>query len=662
MKTFLFKDKAMPRWVILLADVFLVYVAFVFSFLLYFHFDTQILSLRHFLANSFLYCLISFVVFYTLKLHTGLLRYSNTHDFIIIISAVFLLNFLGVIGALLMSRIQISGLIYNSILTIFLVNFFISSTLLIGFRLLAKYVFRSLINNIQDSHRKVVRVLVYGDNDESVMIKQALESDRRSQYIVEGFITNGKNHLHNQVQRKKIYPMNCLKSLKENKKISELVIVNEGLGERDKHILLENCQELGIKVITVPPANNWLSGRLLVNQIRDLRIEDLLQRKPIEIDQTAVHEDIHDKKILITGAAGSIGSEIARQIAPYRPELLILCDQAESPLYELQLELAEKFTDTKFEIVLADVRNAERMDRLFNLFRPEIVYHAAAYKHVPLMELSPFEAVHTNVIGTKNVSEAAVKWGASKFVLISTDKAVNPANVMGASKRIAEMFCQTLNEHLVKEIGANKSARGTRFITTRFGNVLGSNGSVIPLFRRQIKKGGPVTVTHKEITRYFMTIPEAVKLVLEAGTMGEGGEIYVFDMGKPVKIDELAKKMIKLAYPEDQSSIKIIYTGLRSGEKLYEELLSDAELTRPTYNKKIHIAKVREYDYLEIRRSIQHLVSVCNTQENNAIVQEMKQIVPEYLSKNSSFQCLDKKGENLKNGVKVAHSIKLPNP
>src|SRR5690606_26810699 len=385
-------------------------------------------------------------------------------------------------------------------------------------------------------------------------------------------------------------------------------------------IVIERCIRLGIKVLTIPPVKNWLSGKLTKKQIQKLRIEDLLQRKPIVIDQQGVKDDLHGKRVLVTGAAGSIGSEIVRQVLAYEPALLILCDHAESPLHETQLAMEEQFPDAKMEVVLADVSNYDRMYKLFNICRPEIVYHAAAYKHVPMIENNPFEAISVNVGGTKNIADLSVHFNVDKFVMVSTDKAVNPTNVMGASKRLAEIYTQSLNA---------VSSSKTRFITTRFGNVLGSNGSVIPRFRAQIKKGGPITVTHPEITRYFMTIPEAVQLVLEAGTTGHGGEIFVFDMGRPVKIVDLARQMVRLAGLEEGKDIDIVYTGLRPGEKLYEELLSSDESTLPTHHHKISIAKVREYAYEEASVAIDELLEINKHHENTEVVQKMKQIIPE---------------------------------
>ena len=387
--------------------------------------------------------------------------------------------------------------------------------------------------------------------------------------------------------------------------------------------------------MTAPPLSEWNGQALSRTQLKEIQIEDLLQRNPIEIDIHKVAAHLEGKRVMITGAAGSIGSEIMRQVASFNPYKLILVDQAETPLHDIRLELQDRWRDIDAETIIADISNATRMEDIFREFKPQYIFHAAAYKHVPMMEDNVSESIQVNVFGTRTVADLAVKYGAEKFVMISTDKAVNPTNVMGCSKRICEIYVQSLAKKLQKEGG-----HATQFITTRFGNVLGSNGSVIPRFRDQIQRGGPVTVTHPEIIRYFMTIPEACRLVLEAGSMGNGGEIYIFDMGKPVKIVDLAKRMISLS---GRTDVKIEFTGLRHGEKLYEELLNVKELTKPTYHEKIMIATVREYDYDEVKERIQKLIDVSYTYDQMKIVAAMKDIVPEFVSKNSCFEALDKK-------------------
>lgn len=635
----LFLDgKTVPRWMIFCADMVLIFLAFSFSYFILYRFEFTNIHRNYYLIYTFVFCFTAAPVMFKMRLHTGLLRYSNTRDMIRIFNAVLASSVLYFLLMYFIARrsipVEMPGLLY-----ILLVNFFITSTFLIMLRILAKGVFHTLANRFES--RKMVHVLIYGSDNNAILVKQALENSNSVQYIIEGFIDRNRTHLHNYIQQKKVYHFTELSKLKSVKKIDQLVIVNENLGENDKKVLMERSLRLGIDVITVPPAQNWLSGKLEKNQIRKLRIEDLLQRKPIRMDQTAVKQDLHQKRVLVTGAAGSIGSEIVRQVISYEPALLILCDQAESPLHEIQLEMEEKFPGARVEIVISDVRQQARMDKLFYLFKPQVIFHAAAYKHVPLMEYSPFEAIHTNVNGTKNLADLAITYKVEKFVMISTDKAVNPTNVMGASKRLAEIYCQALNDHHLDLAKQNGQGPATRFITTRFGNVLGSNGSVIPRFRHQIEKGGPITVTHPEITRYFMTISEAVQLVLEAGTMGKGGEIFVFDMGNPVKIVDLAKKMIQLAGLTEDKDIKIVFTGLRPGEKLFEELLNEAETTLPTHHEKIRIAKVRSYEYPYIREAFNKLLQMNKGQDNETIVRQMKELVPEFISKNSPFEFLD---------------------
>lgn len=634
MRKILLDNKVLPRWIIFLIDLVLASWSFVLAYFISEEFQFPDILRGHFLIYTNLYVLVCVPVFLILKVHVGLIRYSNMRDMLRIFTAILTSS---IIYTLLIITVVEPhfGIHSLRVREVLLINFFIGSSLLIFLRIAAKGTFQYFHDRL--SKRDKVRVLIYGADDKAVLVKRALESSVTSKFIVVGFIDTDRSRLNSLVEQKKVYHIKDLGLLKETKHVDQLLLLNDKLGERDKQVVIERCLRIGIQVVTAPTPDKWLSGTIGESQIKNLKIEDLLQRKPIEIDNAKVKADLFDRVVLVTGAAGSIGSEIVRQVMTYHPRLLILCDQAESPLHDMQLEVEENFPDVNCEIVIADVRNAQRMEKLFRQLRPQVVYHAAAYKHVPLMENNPYEAVSTNIKGTRIVADLSVQYGVEKFVMISTDKAVNPTNVMGTSKRIAEIYTQSLNNaHFNKN---------TRFITTRFGNVLGSNGSVIPRFRAQIEKGGPITVTHPEITRYFMTIPEAVQLVLEAGTMGQGGEIFVFDMGKPVKIVNLARKMIKLAGYEPGTDIDIVYTGLRPGEKLYEELLNSEELTLPTHHEKISIARVINHNYVDATLEIDKLLELSKGSDNMELVKQMKAIVPEYLSKNSPFEELDEENE-----------------
>ena len=417
-----------------------------------------------------------------------------------------------------------------------------------------------------------------------------------------------------------------------------VIIADKSLGKDEQLVIVDQCLEFNYRVYTVPLITDWENQKEISQKVKNIQIEDLLERKPIVLDNKSISKQLKDKTVLISGAAGSIGSEIVRQVLSFNPKRVIILDQAETPLHHLSLELEKVHWKSKIHNVVGDVRNKEAMTRVFKLYKPEVVYHAAAYKHVPLMEENPSQAILTNIEGTKNLADLACEYNVKKFVMVSTDKAVNPSNVMGASKRIAEKYVQSLQ---IKNRNENK-INATKFITTRFGNVLGSNGSVVPLFTKQIANGGPLTITHPDIIRYFMTIPEACQLVLEAGAMGNGGEIYIFDMGKPVKIIDLAKKMIKLAGFIPDKDIKIEIVGLRPGEKLYEELLNDTSKTIPTYHEKIMIAEEIQEEFEDLHAKINELIGIANFFDNDDIVAKMKIIVPEFISMNSTFEVLDK--------------------
>lgn len=656
MKRMLFLYKAVPRWVILIIDLVIVCSSFTLSYFIIKQFEFSEIARGHYFLYTGLYTIIAAVVFYLMRIHTGLIRYSNMHDMFRIFAAVMVTSLIYPIAV----QVLISGL-YNihslNLGTVLLVSFFITSSVLVMFRTGVKglfYYFKRISSAPKEN------VLIFGSESNAILIKQALQHSSQDQFNIIGFIDTDRNKVNSYIEQVKVYHVDDLKKIASKFNVDKLILENEQLGSREKQMVIDKCLALNIKVLTVPPSEQWVYGRLSLKQIQNLKIEDLLQREPIVINNKNISEDLKGKRILITGAAGSIGSEIVRQVLKYEPELIIMVDQAESALHDMVLEMEEKHSNTKIVSFIGSIRDMNRMQIPFKEYKPQIVFHAAAYKHVPMMENHPEEAILTNVMGTKNVADLAVCYGAEKFVMISTDKAVNPTNIMGTSKRIAEMYVQSLNsapdyiiadsllDLLTSAQQGQKNYRQvrftgnrTKFITTRFGNVLDSNGSVIPRFRSQIQKGGPVTVTHPEITRYFMTIPEAVQLVLEAGIMGNGGEIFIFDMGEPVKIDDLARKMIKLAGLIPNKDIQIQYTGLRPGEKLYEELLNEEEKTIPTHHEKIKIAKVREYPYKQVMNDIEELSIMVEHGNSNMLVRKMKEMVPEFISQNSKFEVID---------------------
>lgn len=640
-KSFLL-NKAIPRWTVLSLDQLINCTAFTFAFFLLFRFEFANILRGYFFIYVGVYCLVSLVTFYAMRIHIGLIRYSGLYDVYRIFTAVLATNLVYALVAWLLLTPNYP-LVAVNIISVLLVSFFISSSLLIQLRLGVKSIYHYIKNSATTARQE--RVLIYGSNGFSVLAKQALEASGMGRFCVVGFVDDNPNKIHKEIQQKRVYHISELEKLKLKSGLDKLVVFNQDLESDAKKQMIDKCVELGIKVLTIPPPEQWMSGRLSMNQMKDLKIEDLLQRSPIIIENEKISSDLDGKRILITGAAGSIGSEIVRQVLSYNPSMVIICDQAETPLHELQLEMEETYPEANLYTFIGDIQNFNRMYTLFDQYTPQIVYHAAAYKHVPMMESNPSEAILTNVLGTKNLADLSMTFDVEKFVMISTDKAVNPTNIMGTSKRIAEIYVQSLQN--MNPLRVNGSAKATampqtKFITTRFGNVLGSNGSVIPRFRSQIEKGGPVTVTHPDITRYFMTIPEAVQLVLEAGTMGKGGEIFCFDMGEPVKILDLARKMIKLSGFVPDVDVKIIFTGLRPGEKLYEELLTKDESTMPTYHNKIQVSKVREYNYHKVAKDINELLSLNINSNDIKVVQKMKEIVPEFISKNSRYERLDR--------------------
>lgn len=622
----LFWQYNLPRWSILFIDTFVCALALSLAFFIRFYFDS-VMSVedKANLPYDFLIVLsIRFVSFYFSKTYKGVVRYTSTRDttriFLVILSGstlLFILNYVSLNFVLGYYFIPNSVIIIDALVTLFVM---ISSRLAV----------KALYFEIKNPAKEKMNVIIYGAGEAGIITKRTLDRDAAIKYKVVAFIDDDVEKLGRSLEGIFIYPQSKLPELIKENEIELVIISIQKISPKKKNEITDVCLENNIRVLTVPPVTNWINGELSFNQIKSIKIEDLLERDPIKLDDDIINAELKDKIILITGAAGSIGSELARQCANYKPKKLYLLDQAESPLHELDLEFFERFKDISFEVVMADVRNNERMRHVFNSFKPQIVFHAAAYKHVPMMENNPSESIFTNILGTKNTADLANEFNVERFVFVSTDKAVNPTNVMGASKRISEIYIQSLGK---------KSK--TKFITTRFGNVLGSNGSVIPRFKKQIEDGGPITITHPDITRYFMTIPEASQLVLEAASIGKGGEIFVFNMGNSVKIVDLARKMIMLSGLKENKDIKIVFTGLRPGEKLFEELLADNENTLPTPHNQILIGKVREYDYEEVKEIINELIKLFNTQNNELIVQRMKDLVPEFKSNNSIFQKLD---------------------
>lgn len=618
--------KYASRWLVMLFDLFIVAFTFIAAYIIRFNFilDFDFATMFKQIPFVFLAALTSFLLVGSYK---GVVRFTGFKDVVNIIIGVNILATILIVSTFFSRRLHYET-IFNISGSIIYIHLLLNILFLVGFKLFIKSMYNKLIQNIKNQKR----VLIFGAGNSGMLTYDAITNDPMNSIEIIGFIDDNERKIGKKINTLTVYSLDKITSKFIEKNGVEEVIISIQNIESSRLLQISGYLfELNLKVKIVPPVQNWIDGDLSVGQIKDVNIEDLLGRDPISITNPALIDEYENQIILITGAAGSIGSEIARKATNYNYKKLILVDSAESPLYELQQEFVQT-GKTDFIAVVADVRDFRRMEKLFQIHKPKIVFHAAAYKHVPLMENNPYEAVSVNIGGTRHVASLSVKHGVNKFVLISTDKAVNPTNVMGATKRIAELYVNCLQ-------GKGK----TKFITTRFGNVLGSNGSVIPLFKRQIENGGPLTVTHKDITRYFMTISEACQLVLEAATMGNGGEIFVFDMGESVKIYDLAKNMIILSglrYPED---IDIKITGLRPGEKIYEELLADGENTRPTYHEKIMIAKTKPIDVLTISDKISSLCTINSKAQNLEIVSMIKEIIPEYISNNSKYEVLDSK-------------------
>lgn len=619
----------LPRWIIIFLDLFVIAVATILGYLFRFNFDVN--EIFHFKPSNGIVLLVFTGLTATLatRSYAGIVRYTGVEDGIRIMYASLLSFVLAASVNLLYYYNEGKNLIPYSVLSI---SFFTSFLFLFYYRLLVKTIFSYYKGEIT----RKVNVAVFGAGSLGMMTRNIIETDSKSQIRVAAFFEDDGKKIDKVINGVRIYAASELPEKLKRLNINEVIIAVRELSVARKNELVEICFNENVKVRIVPPPEKWVKGEFKLQQIKEVNIEDLLGRETIQLEENLLSEELTQKVICITGAAGSIGSELARQLINYNPKKLILIDQAESPLHEIERELKIVRHDVDVKIFVADITNEPRLTIIFGDVGPDIVFHAAAYKHVPMMESNPSEAVCTNIFGTKILADLAVAFNVRKFVMVSTDKAVNPTNVMGCSKRIAEIYVQSLSNQC-RLIG-----KQTQFVTTRFGNVLGSNGSVIPTFRKQILAGGPVTVTHPDITRYFMTIPEACRLVLEAGTMGQGGEIFIFDMGKPIKIVDLAKKMIRLSGLEPEKDIDIVFTGLREGEKLFEELLNNQEDTIPTHHQKILKAKVREYDYTFIVSMIELFKDLIHDSNELKMVTLMKEIVPEFKSNYSRYEILDR--------------------
>ncbi len=618
-------DKYASRWLVLAIDLVLVVETFILAYLIRFNFSLDF-NVKDFFIQQPIVILVALVSFLIVGSYKGVVRHTGVKDAMNVMFAVSLVAFLLILMVILNNTINLySGFtIPFSIITI---HYLLNLVVLIASRFVFKIAYRKLMSEI----RPQTNILIYGAGDSGFITHSAIVKDTKNSINVIGFIDDNPTKQGKKIDGLMIYPSKVLtREFVLRNRIKEVIVSIQNVQPNRLMQITDDLIAYNVKVKIVPAIDKWIDGQLNIGQIKPVKIEDLLDRDTIEIDNPVIKRNLKNKTVLVTGAAGSIGSEIARQISRCNVKQLILVDQAESPLYDLQQEFVQtKYSNFSSEV--ADVRDYSRMQQIFDKYNPQYVFHAAAYKHVPLMEANPYEAIRVNIYGTKLLANLSILYKVEKFVMVSTDKAVNPTNVMGTTKRIAEMYISSLAKNGT-----------TKFITTRFGNVLGSNGSVIPLFKKQIEVGGPLTVTHKDITRYFMTIPEACQLVLEAGIMGNGGEIYVFDMGASIKIYDVAIKMIQLSglkFPED---IDIEISGLRPGEKLYEELLANNENTQPTYHEKIMIAKVPNINTSEVKLKIEEICEVNLESDNFKVVSLLKELVPEYLSKNSIYEKLDK--------------------
>ena len=635
-----YSNRFLSRWLVLAIDVIIAIFSFLVATALRLNFRYEELHLEVFIYHFVFLLSIRFITFLYFKTYSGIIRHTSIEDAVLILKTIFTGTMVAAIISLAIRYfLQVETLIYVPI-SILVIDFFICLFLLVSLRFMVKKFYESFINEFKPA----VGVLIYGAGYSGLLTKNVIQNDRGINYQVLGFIDDNDSKVGKTIEGIRVFNLaEALDKFVDTYEGLQVIMAIKNINIQAKRKISDVFLDRGVVVKTLPPVDKWVGGEFAINQIHNVKIEDLLGREEIQMNNKMISEEMNSKSIMVTGAAGSIGSEIVRQLIAYFPSKIILVDQAESGLFDLEYELVGRTpSNTEIVVKVADVSDINRMSYIFRTHKPSIVFHAAAYKHVPLMEKNPYEAVKINILGTRILADLAAENGVDKFVMVSTDKAVNPTNVMGATKRFAEMYTQSMNQ---------LEGMHTKFIATRFGNVLGSNGSVIPLFKKQIERGGPVTVTHPDITRYFMTIPEACELVLEAATMGEGGEVFVFDMGESVKIINLAKKMITLSGMRVDRDIEIKFTGLRPGEKLYEELLSTDENTLPTHHPKILIAKVNvpSYAYMDIQMNLIQDVLVVG--DNNELVSKIKEVIPEYKSNNSIFEKLDKVTANIKRGI-----------
>ena len=635
----LFQRYSIPRWIVFWLDILAVFLIFLFACILRFNFVLADFDLNLAINRAFITVSVYSAFALVFRSYSGLIRYTTITDiFIVFMATSFSLMFL--LGLTILSRKAGWGETLNIPISIILIHYVTITLLLFFVRIIIKIGFQLISTSGGKKN-----VLIFGAGDMGVIVKRLINSDVQSNYQISGFLDFSRKLQGKKLNGIPVYNPNVLDSrflLKH--KIDTLIIACENISPERKSKIIRTSLDFGLEILETPSVDKWLNGHLQMGQLQKVKIKDLLGRDPIKLNMELIGKGLKEKTILVTGAAGSIGSEIVRQLGRFTTRKVVLMDQAETPLFHLENELRDRISKLQFKSILADVTNSVKMEYIFQEFHPDIVFHAAAYKHVPLMEENPHEALRVNVGGTKIITELSVKYGVKKFVMISTDKSVNPSSVMGASKRVCEMVVQSR---------AQQPGVKTQFVITRFGNVLGSNGSVIPIFSKQIEEGGPITVTHPEMTRYFMTIPEACELVLEAGFMGKGGEIFVFDMGKPIKIVDLATQMIQLSGLVPGKDIQIVYTGLRPGEKLYEELLSDKENTLPTYHPKIKIAQVEKQDYIGLTSRIDSLLKRIYTLSKCEVIDFFKEIVPEYRSSNGLYN-----GKSIKKELIEVDSIK----